>query len=62
MDEEKEVWNNKNGQWFATNKALKPNMKHGDTITDYKTAAELLGYTTMLGEYYITRKNGEVFK
>ena len=29
---------------------------------DYKLAAELLGYTTMLGEYYITRKNGEVFK
>ena len=37
MDEEKEVWNNKNGKWLATNKALKPNMKYGDTITDYKT-------------------------
>ena len=63
-DEEKEVWNNKNGGKEATNKPLERDRENygKDDITDYTKAAELLGYTTMLGEYYITRKNGEVFK
>ena len=59
-DEEKGVWGNKNGGKEATNKPLERDRENygKDDITDYTKAAELLGYTTMLGEYYITRKNG----
>ena len=57
-DEEKGVWGNKNGRKKATNKPLERDRENygEDDITDYTKAAELLGYTTMLGEYYITRK------
>ena len=28
--------------------------EHGELITDYKDAASVLGYTEILGEFYIT--------
>lgn len=62
-DEVSGTWSNKNGQLKATDKALRKNGTHEeDTIKDYTKAAEMLGYTIVVGEYYITRKDGKEFK
>ena len=62
-DEISGTWSNKNGQLKATDKALRKNGTHEeDTIKDYTKAAKMLGYTIVVGEYYITRKDGKEFK
>lgn len=57
---------NKNGTETATDKELfyieGVDYEHGDTITDYKHAASLLGYDTIVGEFYITRQDGRCFE
>lgn len=69
-DEITGTWYNKNGTHPAINQIwlgfyIDGNgdlyLSYGDSITDYKTAAGLLGYET-IGEYYITRQDGSCFE
>ena len=64
--EDEEQWKNKNGRAYATDRALKGFDTSGNLhyekykITDYKSAGALLGYE-VVGEFYITRKDGKDF-
>ena len=63
--EDEGQWKNKNGTLEATDKVLegfvnnKPD--YGEKITDYKAAGALLKYE-VVGEFYITRKDGKKFE
>lgn len=64
-DEISRNWYNKNGMYLATNQELHyidGKYIHGDIITDYKHAASLLNYNVVVGEYYITRRDGSCFE
>ena len=62
-DEESQTWGNKNGPYWATNNELYygwfNESKYGAEITDYSEAARMLGYDHIVGEFYLTRKDGE---
>ena len=62
-DEESQTWSNKNGGYWATNNELYygrfNKLEYGDEITDYSEAARMLGYDHVIGEFYLTRKDGE---
>lgn len=58
-DEVRGVWLNKNGQMYATDRILLDlnqdgQPMYGDVISDYEVAANQLGYTVIIGEFYIT--------
>ena len=58
------IWSNKNGQLIATDKTFlgfdkNNNPFYGESITDYKEATKLLGYTDLVGEFYIPKKEGK---
>ena len=58
------IWSNKNGQLIATDKTFlgldkNNNPLYGESNTDYKEAAKLLGYTDLVGEFYIKKMECE---
>ena len=63
-DENTGIWSNKNGQLIATDKTFlgfdkNNNPLYGESITDYKEAAKLLGYSDLVGEFYIKKMECE---
>ena len=65
-DELTGTWYNKHGTFETTNKAI-VNLDsngypiYGDIMTDYAVEMERFNYI-LLGEFYITRKDGECFE
>lgn len=58
------IWSNKNRKLIATDKTFlgfdkNNNPLYGESITDYKEAAKLLGYTDLVGEFYIKKMECE---
>ena len=65
FDEKSASWFNKNGQAIATDKPLLSlySLQYGDSsIQNYVDAANMLGYSVDIGEFYITRKDGGCFE
>ena len=65
-DDNTGTWWNKNGLYWATNNMLDENAIYPhiymEEITDYREAAQCAGYDVIVGEFYITKKNGECFE